>query len=70
MNLQTKRLSLEELSSKDLIAIHELHSLAETDEFNTLGIRSAVTSAHPHLVSFYNRRSDPRQRGTLSIPYG
>ena len=38
MQLETKRLSLTELSFADLEAIHQLHSLPETDKFNTLGI--------------------------------
>jgi hypothetical protein len=35
--LETKRLHIRELSSADLENIHQLHSLPETDEFNTLG---------------------------------
>lgn len=38
MELQTKRLQLQELVLEDLNDIHLLHSLQETDEFNTLGI--------------------------------
>ncbi|KAA5532446.1 GNAT family N-acetyltransferase [Taibaiella lutea] len=36
--LQTERLNIRELQSGDLHNIHALHSLPETDEFNTLGI--------------------------------
>lgn len=35
---QSKRLKLRLIELSDLDAIHELHSLPETDEFNTLGI--------------------------------
>lgn len=38
MTLQTKRLLIRPLSIADLDKIHELHSLPETDRFNTLGI--------------------------------
>lgn len=38
MLLQTDRLYLREISSNETGLIHELHSLPETDEFNTLGI--------------------------------
>lgn len=36
--LETERLLLRTISETDVDAIHELHSLPETDEFNTLGI--------------------------------
>src|SRR5690606_4544052 len=38
MELQTKRLLIGSVSLVDLEKIHELHSLPETDKFNTLGI--------------------------------
>ncbi len=38
LHLTTERLSLRTVSAADLAHIHELHSLPETDEFNTLGI--------------------------------
>ena len=37
-NLETARLKLSLVSKADLQNIHELHSLPETDKFNTLGI--------------------------------
>jgi len=42
MKLRTKRLKLEELSLNDLDTIHHLHSLVQTDEFNTLGIPETI----------------------------
>jgi [ribosomal protein S5]-alanine N-acetyltransferase len=36
--LTTERLNLRPVTAEDLAAVHELHSLPETDEFNTLGI--------------------------------
>jgi len=38
MQLYSPRLQLRLIEESDLNAIHELHSLAETDEFNALGI--------------------------------
>ena len=38
MILQTKRLLIREVSLTDIDRIHELHSLPEVDEFNTLGV--------------------------------
>ena len=42
MKLQTKRLVFRDVSTDDLINIHHLHSLPETDEFNTLGIPASI----------------------------
>ena len=44
MQIKTQRLILIELSLDYLEAIHALHSLPETDEFNTLGIPDSVQS--------------------------
>jgi RimJ/RimL family protein N-acetyltransferase len=38
IKLQTNRLLISPISIEDLTNIHQLHSLPETDEFNTLGI--------------------------------
>lgn len=38
MEIITDRLILKEINLKDVESIHELHSLPEVDEFNTLGI--------------------------------
>jgi ribosomal-protein-alanine N-acetyltransferase len=42
MTLQTDRLNLRQLSITDIDKIHELHSLPETDQFNTLGIPETI----------------------------
>ncbi len=42
MKLQTDRLNFRLLTINDLINIHKLHSLPETDEFNTLGIPKSI----------------------------
>lgn len=38
MNLTTARLLLEEITMNDLELVHQLHSIPELDEYNTLGI--------------------------------
>jgi ribosomal-protein-alanine N-acetyltransferase len=38
LELNTSRLKLCLVEQSDLILVHHLHSLPETDEFNTLGI--------------------------------
>lgn len=42
MNLQTQRLHLRPILHQDLQAVHDLHSLPEVDEFNTLGIPETI----------------------------
>lgn len=42
MELQSQRLRLRLVSHEDLDIIHELHSLPETDRYNTLGIPTSV----------------------------
>jgi [ribosomal protein S5]-alanine N-acetyltransferase len=42
MKLQTNRLVFREVSTDDLSNVHQLHSLPETDEFNTLGIPKSI----------------------------
>lgn len=42
MIFQTKRLTIRELAETDIDHIHRLHSLPETDEFNTLGIPDSI----------------------------
>ncbi len=42
MKLQTERLKFRQVSIDDVINIHELHSLPETDQFNTLGIPETI----------------------------
>ncbi|OQP65883.1 GNAT family acetyltransferase [Niastella vici] len=42
MKLQTDRLNFRQVSTDDINNIHELHSLPETDKFNTLGIPETI----------------------------
>lgn len=61
MELQTNRLRLQELSSADLAAIHRLHSLPETDEFNTLGIPATLEATERLLADWLTQqKATPR----------
>ncbi|RKD90517.1 GNAT family N-acetyltransferase [Mangrovibacterium diazotrophicum] len=42
LTVRTERLSLIEVSPDDLEAIHQLHSIPEVDEFNTLGLPNSI----------------------------
>jgi ribosomal-protein-alanine N-acetyltransferase len=47
MNLESTRLQLIEIAWDDLDNIHHLHSIAEVDEFNTLGIPETIEETRP-----------------------
>jgi RimJ/RimL family protein N-acetyltransferase len=57
MEIQTERLKLEELSLNDLNAIHHLHSLVQTDEFNTLGIPETIQVTELLLTNWVDQQS-------------
>ena len=42
MELTTDRLLLREIALNDIPAIHNLHSLSETDQYNTMGIPESI----------------------------
>jgi [ribosomal protein S5]-alanine N-acetyltransferase len=42
MKLQTSRLNFRQVSTDDLSDVHQLHSLPQTDEFNTLGLPKSI----------------------------
>lgn len=66
--LQTKRLLLRELTSADLNAVHELHSLPETDEFNTLGIPENLQTTESILNEWLTfQKQEPRISYVLAI---
>lgn len=52
LTLQTKRLHIRELSTADLENIHALHSLPETDQFNTLGIPDSIVTTKNLLLEW------------------
>lgn len=49
MELKTERLKIIDLSFLDLENIHQLHSLAETDKYNTLGIPETIQTTETIL---------------------
>jgi [ribosomal protein S5]-alanine N-acetyltransferase len=54
--LQTKRLHIRELQPTDLENIHVLHSLPETDEFNTLGIPETLQVTEEILTNWLSEK--------------
>ena len=68
MQLQTSRLILADLSPLDLMDIHRLHSLPETDEFNTLGIPDSVQATEAILQEWLeHQQAIPRMSYTFAI---
>lgn len=62
MILQTKRLIIRDLSLCDLDHIHTLHTLPETDKFNTLGIPDTIHTTEKIVAEWLTRQVDnPRQ---------
>ena len=51
MCLITNRLKLSEISTKDIESVHELHSIPEVDEFNTLGIPKNIEDTEKFVAS-------------------
>ncbi len=63
MDLQTKRLRLRDLLPTDLDKIHELHSLPETDEFNTTGIPDTIETTRQLLSEWLIAQNElPRKK--------
>ena len=61
MELYTERLAMHELSFNDLSDIHQLHSLKETDEFNTLGIPDSIQTTENLLNEWLEQqKASPR----------
>jgi RimJ/RimL family protein N-acetyltransferase len=66
--LQTTRLYIRELTLSDLKKVHQLHSLPETDEFNTLGIPGSIAVSEAILAEWLNaQQQSPRHSFTLAI---
>jgi len=63
MNIQTNRLTLQEISWDDLEMIHRLHSIPEVDEFNTLGIPKNLDETRNNMMSdIENQQKTSRSR--------
>ncbi|WP_224996667.1 GNAT family N-acetyltransferase [Cesiribacter sp. SM1] len=68
ITLSTARLNLELVKLKDLPHIHELHSLLETDRYNTLGIPDSVEQTRMILLDWIAAaEAEPSPAYTFSI---
>ena len=67
MQFQTTRLTIREVSLVDLIAIHELLSLPETDQFNTLGIPENMEATAQLVLGWSGEKDKVRNAYTFSI---
>ncbi len=66
--LHTKRLNIRELELTDINNVHQLHSLPETDEFNTLGIPETIQVTEKILSEWLNqKKQQPRNSYVLGI---
>ena len=66
--LKSKRLHIRELTSADIDNVHELHSLPETDEFNTLGIPENIQTTKNILTEWLIlQKQEPRISYVFSI---
>jgi len=68
MELKTKRLILRELTLGDLDDIHKLHSLPETDKFNTLGIPDSIDATKKLVLEWMAIQEElPRKKYVFCI---
>ena len=66
--LKSKRLHIRELTSADIDNVHKLHSLPETDEFNTLGIPENIQTTKNILTEWLIlQKQEPRISYVFSI---
>lgn len=61
MKFRTGRLLIIELSLNYLNEIHELHSLPETDEFNTLGIPETIQVTKDLILSWLKEQDEDQR---------
>ena len=68
MELRTKKLTLAELELADLDEIHTLHTMPETDRYNTLGIPGSLDVTHELLSGWLVQKAAiPRSTYVLKI---
>jgi [ribosomal protein S5]-alanine N-acetyltransferase len=66
--IKTKRLNIRELTLADIDNVHELHSLPETDEFNTLGIPETIQTTEKILEEWVSmQKEEPRNAYVFGI---
>jgi [ribosomal protein S5]-alanine N-acetyltransferase len=54
--IETERLLLSEITIDDLESIHQLHSIPEVDEFNTLGIPKTIKDTEKIIIPIIEAR--------------
>ncbi len=65
---ETKRLLISPITLSDLEDIHRLHSLPETDKFNTLGIPASIIETETIITEWIEKNNSPtKQKITLRI---
>ncbi len=68
LNLETERLILSEITIDDLENIHQLHSIPEVDEFNTLGIPKTIKDTENIIMPLFEAKQKiPRNSYTWKI---
>lgn len=68
MILKTRQLVLRTINMNDVPFIHSLHSLKETDEFNTLGIPESQEETHNLVLSWISLMTEePAKRYVFCI---
>ncbi|HMG16652.1 MAG TPA: GNAT family protein [Saprospiraceae bacterium] len=68
MLIITDRLTLREITETDLNKIHELHSLSEIDQFNTLGIPENINITQNILIDWLQYKEiTPQKQFVLCI---
>jgi len=68
MELKTERLRLRELTFVDLEIIHKLHSLPETDQYNTLGIPDTIETTKQLVLEWMTTMDElPRKKYVFVI---
>jgi [ribosomal protein S5]-alanine N-acetyltransferase len=66
--LQTKSLYIRDITLTDIAAIHALHSLPETDKFNTLGIPDTIEVTEKLVEEWINfQNHNPRNTYVLAL---
>ncbi len=66
--LKTERLLLRDINISDLERIHELHSVPETDQYNTLGIPENIGETEHHVQEWVSKNNElPRVKYVLAM---
>jgi len=68
MKISTDRLTLTEINWDDLEDIHQLHSIFEVDEFNTLGLPKNIEETRQNIKPYVEAKEmNPQTKYTWSI---